>query len=50
VSRWRWVLKYLKNHYESDGCLDLSLRTDLMNIDPKAATNYLAVASQAGER
>jgi hypothetical protein len=38
------VLKYLTNRYERDGCLDLSGRTDLMNIDPKIATNYLAVA------
>jgi hypothetical protein len=37
VSRWRWVLKYLTNRYERDGCLDLSGRTDLMNIDPKIA-------------
>ena len=44
VSRWRWVLKYLTNRYEGDGCLELSRRTDLMNIDPKIATNYLAVA------
>ena len=44
VSRWRWVLKYLTNRYEGDGCLELSRRTDLMNIDPKVATNYLAVA------
>jgi hypothetical protein len=40
----RWVLKYLTNHYERDGCLEISQRTDLMNIDPKIATNYLAVA------
>ena len=44
VSRLRWVLKYLTNHYERDGCLEISQRTDLMNIDPKIATNYLAVA------
>jgi hypothetical protein len=44
VSRWRWVLKYLANRYERDGCLELSQRTDLMNVDPKTAANYLAVA------
>ena len=44
VSRLRWVLKYLTNRYERDGCLEISQRTDLMNIDPKVATNYLAVA------
>jgi Reverse transcriptase (RNA-dependent DNA polymerase) len=44
VSRLRWLLKYLTNHYERDGCLEISQRTDLMNIDPKIATNYLAVA------
>jgi hypothetical protein len=37
------VLKFLKNRRDPDGCLDLSRRTDLMNVDPKAATNYLAV-------
>lgn len=44
VSRWRWVLKYLTNRYERDGSLELSRRTDLMNVDPKTAANYLAVA------
>lgn len=44
VSRWRWVLKYLTNRSERDGCLELSRRTDLMNVDPKTATNYLALA------
>jgi hypothetical protein len=44
LSRWRWVLKYLTNRYERDDCLELSRRTDLMNVDPKIATNYLAVA------
>jgi hypothetical protein len=44
VSRLRWALKYLTNRSERDGCLDLSQRTDLMNVDPKAATNYWAVA------
>jgi hypothetical protein len=44
VSRLRWVLKYLTNRSERGGCLELSRRTDLMNVDPKAATNYLAVA------
>ncbi len=44
VSRLRWVLKYLTNRYERDGCLEISQRTHLMNIDPKVATNYLAVA------
>jgi hypothetical protein len=44
VSRLRWVLKYLKNHRDPNGCFDLSQRTDLMNIDPKVATNYLAIA------
>jgi hypothetical protein len=44
VSRWRWVLKYLTNRSEGDGCVELSKRTDLMNIDPKTATNYLAIA------
>jgi Reverse transcriptase (RNA-dependent DNA polymerase) len=43
LSRWRWVLKYLKNRRDPDGCFDLSRRTDLMNVDPKAAANYLAV-------
>jgi hypothetical protein len=42
-SRLRWVFKYLKNHRERDGCFDLSRRTDLMNVDPKTATDYLAV-------
>jgi Reverse transcriptase (RNA-dependent DNA polymerase) len=44
VSRWRWVLKYLTNRGERDGCLELSRRTDLMNVDPKTATNYLVLA------
>jgi hypothetical protein len=38
------VLNTLTNRYERDGCLELSRRTDLMNVDPKIATNYLAVA------
>ena len=45
-SRLRWVLRFLKNRRSSDGCFDLSRRTDLMNVDPKAATNYLAVGSR----
>jgi hypothetical protein len=44
VSRLRWMLKYLTNRNERDGCLEISQRADLMNIDPKIATNYLAVA------
>ncbi len=45
-SRLRWVLRFLKNRRDPDGCFDLSRRTDLMNVDPKAATNYLAVGSR----
>ena len=44
LSRWRWVLKYLTNRNEHNGCFELSRRTDLMNIDPGIATDYLAVA------
>ena len=44
VSRLRWVLRYLTNHYQRDGCLEMSQRTDLMNIDPKIASDYLTVA------
>jgi hypothetical protein len=45
-SRVRWVLRFLKNRRDPDGCFDLSRRTDLMNIDPEAATNYLAVGGR----
>jgi hypothetical protein len=40
LSRWRWVLKYLTNRNERNDCFELSRRTDLMNIEPKIATNY----------
>jgi hypothetical protein len=46
ASRLRWVLKFLTNKREPDGCFDLSCRADLMNVDPKVAVNYLAVSTR----
>ncbi len=43
-SRFRWILKFLRNKSDDYGCSRLSERQDLMNIDPKLASEYLKIA------
>ncbi|MFI5353210.1 MAG: RNA-directed DNA polymerase, partial [Candidatus Binatales bacterium] len=43
-SRFRWILKYLKNRTDAYRCHDLAARRDLMNIDPKVSCDYLTLA------
>lgn len=44
ASKFRWILRFLMHKSDDYGCRFLSGRQDLMNIDPKVASEYLKVA------
>jgi len=40
-SRFRWIIRYLKNKGNTSRCYDLVRRPHLMNVDPKESCAYL---------